>query len=341
MERRLTFHAGHGKTGSTSIQKSFAAARERFRSHGILYPITEIIPHSQRVLLVDTFDQGDNDLRFKIRDKCRGERSFAREQWRAVVNQANADQPEHIILSAESLLAREFCPKSALRLIRRFDELSCDEVRILCYIRSPESFYLSLAQQRLKGGYGLIKPASPKRALKIRACAERVGVQPELRIFDRRLLKNNDIVSDVVQWMDLPADLVQKNIPDANTSISAEAMELLNEKTPLAEISKKDTRRLQRRLVHFVRKFDNLIDGATRPKLHADISEWIIRMDKDIVSLRDDHGIAFPEIDYSIAGRGCHDTPPVIEHVKDICQIDFERLSELRRYVDIELAKIG
>lgn len=117
-------HIGAPKTGTTSVQGSFAAVRERLPELGVLYPGTDTKHKRETDQLLDG---GGAAL-----ERLRGELQA---------------HPDHrVVLSAEKL-STQLQPQ-----VRAVRELVGDEAHIVLTLRSMGDFLTSLWQQRIKNG---------------------------------------------------------------------------------------------------------------------------------------------------------------------------------------------
>lgn len=340
MHRQLILHVGHSKTGTTSIQKNLAAERTRLEEVGILFPETSIIPHNQRVLVRDIFYRGETGLSLRMEVASGNAMQMAHDEWRSVVDQFENSSAHTIVLSAEGFLQRQLDSSTGKRLRKRVDALACNAIRVISYMRSPTGYYISKAQQRLRGGFGLIRPEPLDRVLKIKAFHKFLGVDLEMRVFEKGQLVGGDVVRDFFDWIGQPDFCLENPVVDANTSVSAEAMSVLcNLKSARMYQNEKELK-FQRRLVRLVKKHDAMLEAPTKPKLRPEISDYITRINADLVTLRDQYGLHFSDVDYCLAGAQLPGRAPKIDSVHDICAVNADRAAELQRRVSKELVKV-
>lgn len=341
MSRQIILHVGHPKTGSTSIQKNLAAERKQLEQLGFLYPKTSIIAHNHRVLLVDIFGREEKNLSIRMDAESGDAMKMADNEWTSLYHQVANSDARNVILSAEGFFARKLDRVSGNRLNQRLEAMQCDELRVLCYLRSPAKYFLSNAQQKLKGGFGLIRPAPLNRVERIKAYKEYLGVDMEARVFEREKLVNGDAVRDFLEWISCSRLKLTHEIIEANTSVSAEAMDVLQQLSVSLDIHNETDLKAQRRLVKILKKLDAAIENPTKPKLHPEIEEHIVAINTDIAELRDSYEIEFADIDYARLGSFRSRGEPRIESVRDICQLDLARSGELKHQLESSLFQQG
>jgi hypothetical protein len=302
------------KTGSTALQNCLAAARDRLAAHGALWP--ENPPgcpfNNHRLLLFGFLGFGElprhvvKHARYAAAGMAGDYAGFLAH----VAAQVAAARPETTILSCESLY-RPLAPRAGAALAAGLAAIGAapGTVRIAVYLRRPSAYYLSALQQRLQAAHGIPPPRvlSPVRTLAGYAAAfGRDALAP--RVYDRRLLARGDIVADFLAAHLPGAGLDAAALPrpgDANTSLSAEAMDLMrrfrlafhprDEDAPSAAGAG---------LLRALRRIDRRT-GAPRPRLRPELAEAIDYARPDPLVLRDAWGLVFPDLDYDrLARRG-------------------------------------
>ncbi|MBR2656193.1 MAG: hypothetical protein IKD58_06845 [Loktanella sp.] len=325
MKPQLILHIGHPKTGTTSIQKTLSAARTWLQERNVLYPQTSLIPHNHRVLGPSVFGaiaEKSLSIRLGLTAQHAVEASIA--EWDAVSRQINDRQPKTVILSAEGFFGAILTADPKL-LQEAVQQITDQRPRILAYVRSPVLYYLSKAQQKLKGGWGLILPHHFRRLDAIDAYRTCFGVGMEIRTFERNKLLAGDVVSDFAEWIGYPELVPQFSIEEENTSISAEAMSVLHRLARVAAISDIASLKAQRQLTKVVKRLDERIPEPTKPVLHANVTAYITKLNADLIGLRDQYDIHFKDIDYSLVGQDPGDDVPIIQSVEDFCTVNKER----------------
>lgn len=268
---------------------------------------------------------------------------MAEQEWYSVYKQVDRSQARTIIISAEGFFPRKFDNISGVRLHERLKAMHYEQLRVLCYLRSPTSYFLSEAQQKLKGGFGLIQPVPLRRIEKIKSYREFLGVDMEARVFERDQLVHGDAVRDFLDWIKCPEQILTKQIEEFNMSVSAEAMDVLQQFSSCLDIRNESNLKEQRRLVKLVKRFDSIIENPTKPALYPAVKDHILAINTDLSELRDHYGVTFSDVDYTQIDK-LHGKPQrniEIQNVRDICPLDAERSAELKGKIEAEMKKTG
>lgn len=324
---QLLFHIGQAKTGTSSLQTTLFESHRKLLRHSVLHVQPATKNGNSRELTPILLDPNAfSDLRLARWGQTRaGALEAARREWANIVAQTAKHTPETLVISSESFF-RKLDPACAETLVEKLKSVA-EDTRIIAYVRSPQSHFLSLAQQRLKEKTRPnAKPAPANRFRRVLGpFSQLFPGKLSLNVFDRSNLVSGDIVADFaskylpnVPWGDLSTPKKERNV-----SLSAEAMAVLQD-INLGHIT---PTRSNAKSIAFIRKLDATIPNPSRPKLHAHIAEDIInRSAEDLFWLRDEFGLTFPDIDYAAV-------KPVIENgsdvelsaVGDICAVNQER----------------
>lgn len=148
--RQIVLHAGLSKTGSTSIQANCRRHREFLRAHGIVYPQFSFgdRPFTMHSIPVTAAITGSGKYGLRLHRRFPGvtEQVIAscREQLHAVLA---AGRGEALLLSTELVAAYD---DEDMRALRALLLAHTDRVRVLAYVRSPQSSLESMLQERVK-----------------------------------------------------------------------------------------------------------------------------------------------------------------------------------------------
>lgn len=336
---KLILHIGQGKAGSTAIQRTLAAGRDELLRKGVLYPENLYIKNCHHYFSTLNFDVPQrwpsvvNRMGFSIDSAKAG----AKEEWENLQEQLTNNNPKITIISSETLFS-DYSPTEAIRAKKYLGSLA-DEMRILAYLRSPVSRYISLVQQKLKSSRILVQPAASGVVKIISKYNEIFTVPCELRVFERNSLKSGDAVVDFVEWSGLQELGIDFPKAEFNTSMSAEAMAVLenlaSDHGPTTAEALKEKRTLQSQ----VSRADKDLPGATRAHLNDEVSDYLTRINKELLPLRDKYGIEFSDIDYTMVGKIEGLNKPLVTSVNNICAFDFARRDELQALVVKRLAR--
>ncbi|MCP5204853.1 MAG: hypothetical protein H6992_11915 [Pseudomonadales bacterium] len=151
---RIILHAGLHKTGTTSVQENSARHSELLLQHGIVYPVfhfreRKIVNHSDP--LAGVFSSRPQAYGMARRQGVEDNPQEAIATFAAQLEEI-LTQPrgQTLLLSAE--MVADFNSADMRQLRNRLED-SCDELRVIVYVRSPESSLASILQQRALAGF--------------------------------------------------------------------------------------------------------------------------------------------------------------------------------------------
>ncbi|MBV7397400.1 hypothetical protein [Mameliella sediminis] len=269
---RLILHLGHGKTGSTSIQRCLRSSAPQLMAAGVLFP--DPGRHDNHQLLFPHLhgDLPDDPVQMaSLADTVQEARANASRLWEDLLTQIAREKPRTIVLSCEN----QFRPLPTEALARLTENCAriAKRTDVVAYLRSPAPFFLSNVQQDIKKRPEF-RPISPSR---IRDTLEPFvdhGPGPvHARRFARDHLLGGDVVVDFVSRFlpELDPDALARGSEEDNTSVSAEAMTLLQQVF-------RGTRELPRRyaedkkaLRKIIVAMDAEVPGAKRPGLFPQV----------------------------------------------------------------------
>ncbi len=240
------------------------------------------------------------------------------------------------ILSAEGFwdIVKQ-SPKTQKAFFReKLYEIASD-VKVIAYLKSPAPYFLSKINQNLRNFRPIALP-EPNYLSGAVQNWEDVGFDEySWRIFDRTLLTNQDIVDDFCSHYLpdslKPGNLMREGVEQANTSVSNEALVVLEELTaayPVLAENVYDQRR--HKIIKILKQSDRSIGGELRPSLKESASVGIVKRCSDLGWLQE-RGLCFPDIDpVWIKQTQSRDLPEIFTCVSDYCPIDSDRLAELR-----------
>ncbi|HET7715553.1 MAG TPA: hypothetical protein VFK86_07980 [Bauldia sp.] len=318
---RIVLHIGMPKAGSSALQGALTRARGALRRKGVLYPKTRLnhnfliaglAPPDRMGRLFQQHYDGDADA---IRA------DFA-DFWGGIVDSVRREAPSTVVLSSEFLFGA--VGEAGGDALRALLAPLGGSTEIICYVRRPSDYYLSMAQQRLKASW-VIRPVEAigyRRSLEAAlVAAERVHAVP----YDRSLFPDGDVVADfAARFMpEAAADLRAVTDLKVKPSMSAEAMAIVQAYRRSHHPDENDrftpdTGQLVRRLG----EREAELGGRRRPELLPHVRDHIDQSSVDLLWLRDTFGIVFDGIDYVTIAARAGLTP---ESVDEICVVDPER----------------
>lgn len=194
-------HIGHGKTGSTAIQRTFADHRATLDARGYLYPRS---PGRTNHVLANAFVRSDESLTaaplWTGLSRRFASPAAARHHFReAFLTELAAHRAHHVIVSNEVLWQFDLAPLYALIAAH------APSVRLILYVRRQDRFIISHYKQMVKGNGATLTLREHMaadaplrryhdRALAIlRACP---GAELVVRPYDRRAFPHGSVVHD-------------------------------------------------------------------------------------------------------------------------------------------------
>ena len=220
---KIIIHAGMNKTGSTSIQRTFAALAEKQERY--TYAPADDFHHNY------LFNLGFCDLEAALRQqpyfRVRGMSKAAmqaqgeRERQR-LADALGASARPLFLFSAESLRGQFLgaVPRFA-DFCRRFT----GDIQVIAYVRRPVSYMQSAFEQRLRGVLECARfPLLfwPEYRLRFEALCEAFGAgRVKFKLYDRARLKGGDVALDFAEEIGVP--LSPADVIAANEAIGLEA----------------------------------------------------------------------------------------------------------------------
>jgi hypothetical protein len=308
---RLLLHIGHPKTGTTALQSVLSSnAATLLKEASVLYPTRTEPSEYKHALAIPWLFQADNEsIRRRAHSSGDSLKAISRKYWESLVHEMKSTNHKHVIISAEgfwSILRR--ASDQQRTIFRNTLQEHVDHIRVIAYIKSPTSYFASKLNQKLRNFRPINLPRHDYISSAISGW-EQLGFESySWQIFDRTLLKNQDIINEALA-----------------------ILEELTEKFPVLRDDVYDYRRPK--IISILRKADSMIGGQTRPTLKESTKASIIQRSSDIGWLRN-RGLIFPDIDTTEAKRlPSTDLPKTFTCVKDFCPINTERLAALRSTV--------
>lgn len=215
-------HIGMHKTGSTSIQASFARIK---RGDGWTYgKLDDHQNLNQAVFAMFSSDPARHPL-FAFRGLT-GEQLRVRREWMLGKLAALLGKPgdRTIILSAEMASVLD---ESGVIAMRDFLAARCDEVKVLGYVRAPFGFKNSIFQEQVKHGKGSLRLAGPGYRSRFEKYDRAFG--PEnvmLRVFDPSTFPGRCVVSDFCEQIGV-SKIDSSKVQRVNESLCREACGML------------------------------------------------------------------------------------------------------------------
>jgi hypothetical protein len=234
--RLAILHIGGEKTGSTTLQTTFAANRPSLAGHGVLYSRVAGSQNHLKLALHATEGRGTEDLRAMagLQDDADFE-AFLRDFPAELQAEAKTSEARLIFYSNEHLASRIRDVEGVRRLWSLLGPIA-DEIKVLFYVRPQSELVLSGWSTMLKSGAA--EPFDLERLLRHGTPLDHAAVLDRwsgyfaepywiLRAYQRRAMAKADIVTDVLACCDIPAEAVPQRIAPMNRSLDAETAEFL------------------------------------------------------------------------------------------------------------------
>ncbi|MDX2275818.1 MAG: hypothetical protein NW206_10245 [Hyphomonadaceae bacterium] len=204
------------KTGTTSIQQSFAAAREELSTNGLLYP-GKSVDHAD---LTPAFHQrGAGHYYYTNRDIAEAEAQAIGDAALADVQADISGFDGDIIFSTEYFF--DLTPESVQRMRAFFEELGF-RFRVILYIRHPVDAAISHSNQDIKMGFRTLKECvdnpnyhSNKASLE---AFSKVLTREQLIVRDYEAVKDHDCVQDILEVCGYRGD--RSAVPTLRSNVS-------------------------------------------------------------------------------------------------------------------------
>lgn len=227
VNRKAIIHIGSGKTGSTSIQASLSKIEN---SKSLYFP--KILSYENNQVFRFAFCQLEKtprNIRLKYENNAQGFAQFQK-AIKESFSKACEEIKNDVIISSEFLF---LSGRSEVSSIKQFlESLGFNEFHIIAYVRSPDSYYLSVAQQALKTGPQLPQPLNFDYAIK-NSLETWLTFQPasfNVREFDRPKLVEGNVVKDFEYLLNgIGISCKLPNAENQNQTMSAEATQIIQD----------------------------------------------------------------------------------------------------------------
>jgi len=272
MFKKVILHVGHGKTGSSSIQRCMRLKEEEFKSCGfqVLMPKKRNVHH----LLRSAFQNREGESLKIIREGIRRCREF-----------------DTLIISSENIVAYS---REDLLFMKDFLSSFCSDIHLLLYLRHPYTHSVSLCQTLVKNGQHtlneFVKNPFVFRARDQIEKLESVFDRHKFKfaIFDSSLLYQGDVVSDFVVNVGIPQqETRQFQVDPINESLSMEAVLFADYVYTHYSVARHNDE---------FKSFLQRIEGG-KFTLPVDVLEKVkIKAKPHLEWLRDNYNIKFPDV---------------------------------------------
>ena len=228
--RRIILHAGLHKTGTTSIQDNCYRQRELLLQEGIMYPSFKfrhknIVNHSDCITADVCRHPGGYGAAF--RQQVAADPFVLRQAIKPQMDELLREpQADTLVLSGEGVADYDDIDSQAL--LARL-QAHTEELRVVAYIRSPQSSLESILQQRVKSGE-IVDPSDLKSVVRQRyeRLRDNFSAQLETFNFHDAIEHPGGIVGHFMALLGVSEDkLTGIDFKNANERITREAYKIM------------------------------------------------------------------------------------------------------------------
>ena len=226
---KLLIHIGMEKTGSTSIQKALIDCRKKLAQQSIKYP--RFIRRENHNYLASAYiDPKSARISRKLSKYDLEKRKNIVNKFRQnILNQVS--KSENTIISGEHFFRLE--PEEISEFRDNLLDTGVSDIRVIGYIRDPVSFYLSFAQQELKGSSRFPAPRSFYIPYSDRIQAWNEHFDCEFFDFSEARTGDGGLVghfsSRVERFFGIQVEIATNTSSFHNESLSAEEMQIVQD----------------------------------------------------------------------------------------------------------------
>ena len=238
--KEIILHAGLGKTGTTSMQNNCFHQRDLLAEHGIVYPSfwlrgRRLVNHSDIITGALCEETASYGFGYRNGVTSEEEASELREELRKQLLPV-LEEPTGDILVLSGEMVAQYRPDD-LRLVEEALAAHAERLRVVIYLRSPQSALESMLQQQVQGAL----PRQPEDILGIvrnRFEHLRDYFQDRLEVinFHEAIEHDAGLVGSFLELIGLPPEVVNGlTLTRNNERVSEEAFELMvgiNERLP-------------------------------------------------------------------------------------------------------------
>ncbi len=328
---KIICHMGLPKTGTTSLQNAFFAAREKLWDHGVYYPDGGAARENHKLLTVLYKPDAEvtNGIKYLFGRNSQRIRRAAASMWDTIRKEVEQKKPKLLILSSEFF----FIDTDQVQFEKFFGLMSelSDDVTPVLYVREAASFYGSICQQHIKNGRALepIVGAQLESGMPLAEAA--FGRPIAVCSTDRGHLIDGDILADFLSRFVTP---VVGEIPVApvrlNESVSAEVLAILDRYRKLRHPESSGLMPDHFNLRQILARLEARSGRSASPRLRPEFAQAVRRMTVDMLWLRDRYGIEFAGVDYAAIDGVPPEIDPTRAAVEDLFEVDLDRRDALQ-----------
>ncbi|MDO6709115.1 hypothetical protein Q4567_00135 [Aliiglaciecola sp. 2_MG-2023] len=211
--RKVCIHTGHGKTGSSTIQKSMRQRKDVYIKNNILPLITK-----------------RSDIHALLKNAFCNENTQSLEELESLAKKS--ENEECLLISSENIPGYS---TEALTRLKEFAENLSDQIEVIMYVRHPFTFSVSLCQTLVKNGQidlddFINNPFVFRAEHNLNKLSSVFGKKAlDVRIFEKTKLFANDVQKDFLLKLGVEqTNLSHFEVDSINESLSLEAVLIAN-----------------------------------------------------------------------------------------------------------------
>lgn len=221
--KKIIVHIGQAKTGTTALQRFLSKNSKSLLKQGLVYP-TPKFGHNHSALNLPFARKVQRGLVNRLGSDLVEARKVSVGYWQDAIAEAEADPHSTMLLSSEYFSGNADL-KNLPSFVRNLSGFS-GEVDFVYYVRRPSERFTSSLQQHIKASHKIPNIQEIKLPF-LKGLRDVANLK--IRHFSRNALINGDIVDDFCSVNNIYTGGLKVPSSEANTSISAEGMILLQE----------------------------------------------------------------------------------------------------------------
>lgn len=270
--KKALIHIGSGKTGTSSIQSALAKISSE-KKISFSYPLIHGHGHQAIEVLFKDYKRLSRGLKTKF-EKTGGYEKFKD----SFDNSLSYYAKNNLLISSEFMFNFKF--EEVVKLRDYLEAKGFDTFRVLIYLRSPPSYYISYVQQKIKAAYSIPSPFDFKLgyARSINNWHRVFGDNLCVREFDKSKMLKGDVLED---FSTIVNSFFEENVllraKASNESVSSEGMVVLQEFRRMFFHDRED--RFAKESTLLLKKIQEVEkeNAGTKPRLNREYSKVIVQ----------------------------------------------------------------
>jgi len=212
----VILHIGMHKTGTTSIQKSLSG----FDDGKTIY--ANLGPENHSFAIYTIFSAQRYNYHWKSMGFNSNSIDLKKENFlNLLIEELTRTDRKRIIISGEDI-AELTCQekKDLISFLKKY----CHKIKVICYVRPPQSYAYSAFCEVIKDG-NIVKKIPLRFKEKLQAFVDDKFIDLDVRVFAKEKLLNGDVVDDFCKSLNLNISAIKKIT--SNVSFSESALKLI------------------------------------------------------------------------------------------------------------------